>query len=283
MRTQQEMLDLILGVANNDPRIRAVILNGSRANANAPKDVYQDYDIVYVVRDIEHFTAGGSWLDVFGTRLLLQMPEAMRSPTGDGRFCWLMLFTDGNRLDLTLLPLEQPELIDKDSLSIPLLDKDGILPPFAPASDSDYRVTPPSALYYHSCCNNFWWCVQNVAKGIARDEIPYAMMMYHTIVREELHYMTSWYIGTLTGFAVSAGKMGKYFKRYLPPAYYAQYLATYSGSDPAELWAALTACCDLFAALAKAVGSHLHYGYHNAEEEGMRTYLSNVQNKVYET
>lgn len=36
MRSEQEMLDLILDTARQDERIRAVILNGSRANPNAP-------------------------------------------------------------------------------------------------------------------------------------------------------------------------------------------------------------------------------------------------------
>ena len=36
MRSEQEMLDLILSIARRDDRIRVVIMNGSRANPNAP-------------------------------------------------------------------------------------------------------------------------------------------------------------------------------------------------------------------------------------------------------
>ena len=50
MRSERQMYDLILGFAKTDERVRGVILNGSRANPNAPRDKYQDYDIVYVVR-----------------------------------------------------------------------------------------------------------------------------------------------------------------------------------------------------------------------------------------
>ena len=48
MRSEQEMYDLIVRTAGNDDRVRAVIMNGSRANPNAPRDIFQDYDIVYV-------------------------------------------------------------------------------------------------------------------------------------------------------------------------------------------------------------------------------------------
>ena len=51
MRTEQQMLDLILETARCDERIRAVIMNGSRTNPNAPRDPFQDFDIVYIVTD----------------------------------------------------------------------------------------------------------------------------------------------------------------------------------------------------------------------------------------
>ena len=47
MRTSDEIIELVLGYAANDERIRAVGLNGSRTNPNAPKDLFQDFDIVY--------------------------------------------------------------------------------------------------------------------------------------------------------------------------------------------------------------------------------------------
>jgi aminoglycoside 6-adenylyltransferase len=51
MRSEQAMLELVLKVARDDERIRAVLLNGSRANPNAPRDIFQDFDIVYLVTD----------------------------------------------------------------------------------------------------------------------------------------------------------------------------------------------------------------------------------------
>ena len=282
MRTEQEMYDLILGFAKADQRVRAVLLNGSRANPNAPRDNYQDFDIVYVVDRFEEFKADWSWLDVFGPRLIMQTPEAMRDPSGAGHFNWMMLFTDGNRLDLTLIPLSRPDLIGTDSQTVVLLDKDGILPEFPPASDRDYLPEKPSELYYTSCCNNFFWCMQNVAKGIARDELPYAMLMYHNVVREELHWMLAWYIGCRTDFQVSPGKMGKYFKQYLPPDLYAAYEQTYSDAQPARFWQAIETACALFRRTAKAVGECLGYAYNQTDDDGIMTYLRMVQAGVLE-
>ena len=52
MRSEKEMYDLILGYANADENIRAVILNGSRANPNRKPDPFNDFDIVYLVRNL---------------------------------------------------------------------------------------------------------------------------------------------------------------------------------------------------------------------------------------
>src|SRR5258706_15818602 len=111
MRGEKEMLQLILEVAQPDERVRAVILNGSRANPKAKKDIFQDFDVVYVVTESETFTRNHDWIDVFGERLILQMPEQMNLPDYDDvskiTFAYLMRFKDGNRIDLTLFPVEK--------------------------------------------------------------------------------------------------------------------------------------------------------------------------------
>ena len=52
MRSEAEMMKLILDYARANEDVRAVMMNGSRANPNAPKDLFQDYDIVFFVKDV---------------------------------------------------------------------------------------------------------------------------------------------------------------------------------------------------------------------------------------
>ena len=265
---------LILGVAQADERIRSVLLSGSRANPEAPKDCYQDYDIAFFVTDIASFYNRPDWaVEHFGRPLMMQMPEAMRGAGGDGNFFYLMLFPDGVRLDLSI---EFTPYFDDGEPAIILLDKDngaGLLPSLPPPDAGFWHIKPPIALDYMSCCNNFWWCLNNAAKGIARDELPYVMHMLNDCVRSELHDMIAWYIGTRHGFSLSVGKQGKYFRRYLPPEIYSLYEKTYSGSDYADIKASIYVMCDLFHSLALPVGAHFGFAYRQDEENGIREYL----------
>lgn len=278
MRDTKEMMELILNIAKSDEGIRGVLLNGSRANPNVAKDIYQDYDIAFIVTDVNTFTKDHSWIDIFGSRLILQMPETMRYPEGPpGCFTYLMLFTDGNRIDLSLVPTNSKVLEEYEGLTIKLLDKDGNLPEFPPPTDQEFWLKEPDELFFYSCCNNFWWCLNNVAKGIARDELAYVMNMLNLVVRPELHLMIGYYIGMKHSFNLSVGKDGKFYKHLLPQNLYQKYAATYSGSNYPDIWASIYTMCDLFHTLAIEVAKHFGFTYRQGEEDGSRIYLDMIK------
>src|SRR5512139_482712 len=116
MRREQQILDLIRETARSDDRIRAVIMNGSRANPNAPADIFQDYDIVYIVTDVASFKRDPIWIARFGELMIMQTPDDMgeQPPADDDSYAYLMQFADGNRIDLTLYPLAKLNQLGKD-------------------------------------------------------------------------------------------------------------------------------------------------------------------------
>ncbi|MDO4297224.1 MAG: aminoglycoside 6-adenylyltransferase [Lachnospiraceae bacterium] len=283
MRTEQQMYDIILKTAESDPRILAVYMNGSRVNPNVPKDIFQDYDIVYVVADTKPFYEDETWIDHFGERLYMQMPEKMDALRGrefhfDEIYGWLMQFADGNRIDLHVV---SPEYAQKDILSDKLcrilLDKEGILPAIPDATDEDYHVKKPSHEDFWCDCNNFWWCMNNVAKGLWRREIPYVMDMLNMIIRPHLVNLLSWEIGIRTNFACSVGKSGKYMYRYLERCDWEAFLKTYPDSDTEHIWQSVFVMCDLFEKTALQVADQLGYIYQREEAAASRYFLEHVK------
>ena len=279
MRSEQEMLELILDTARCDERIRAVIMNGSRANPNAPRDVFQDFDIVYLVTDLAPFRNNYEWIKRFGEIMIMQVPEDMQDPppSNDGGFAYLMQFTDGNRIDLGIYPLKKLNEIVKDSLSLLLLDKDGIIEPFAPASESDYLPKPPTAKEFFDCCNEFWWDCPYVAKGLWREEIIDARYMLDQVVREPLMKMLRWHIGVKTRFSRNPGKFGKYFKEYLEPELWMLLQETYADAGYDNTWEALFAMCNLFRRTALPISEHFGFGYPHDDDRRVSAHLEHVR------
>ncbi len=279
MRTEKEMLDLIVSTARKDDRVRAVIMNGSRVNPNAPKDFFQDYDVVYLVTEKASFLADPSWIKVFGELMILQLPDEMSDPPPEGKdyYAYLMQFADGNRIDLTLYPVEKLGLLGDDSLTLTLLDKDGILPKFDPPTEKGYLPEPPTAKKFFDCTNEFWWCSPYVAKGLWRGEIVYAKHMLDVYVREQLDKMLVWYVGLRTDYQKSPGKMGKYFEKFLEPGLWQLLLRTYADADYDRTWEAMLTMGELFRRIAIPVAEHFGFTYPAGDDQRVTAHLHHVR------
>jgi aminoglycoside 6-adenylyltransferase len=279
MRKEQEMMDLIVGLANNDARIRAVIMNGSRVNPAAPRDRFQDYDIVYVVNAVGDFIDDRSWISHFGDILIMQTPDenVLFPAETKNSFGFLMLFTDGNRIDLTFYPAGLMGDFQTDSLSLLLLDKDGIAEPFPPPSNRDYLPAPPTEKHFSDCCNEFWWVSTYIAKGLWREELSYAKSMFERPVRDMLALMLDWSIGIRTDFSADPGKLGKYYERYLEPEQWEAFVRTFPDGDYENIWQSLFVMCGLFRETAEAVADHFGYVYPVDMDTRVTAYLKQVK------
>jgi aminoglycoside 6-adenylyltransferase len=279
MRSEQEMLELIVSTAENDDRIRAVIMNGSRTNPNARQDMFQDFDIVYLVTDVGPFRNEPAWINRFGELMILQMPEAMGDPPdlSDGQYTYLMQYTDGNRIDLTLFPVAKLHEFKRESLCLLLLDKDAIFAPFPPPGESDYLPIPPTAKAFSDCCNEFWWVCPYVAKGLWREEIIYAKHMLDKVIREQLMKMLTWHLGVKTQFLRSPGKLGKHLKHYLEPELWVMLEKTYADASYESNWDSLHMMCKLFRITANQVGEHFGFDYPRDDDQKVSAHLEHVR------
>src|SRR5664279_2800051 len=131
MRSLQEIKKLFTEQALADKRIRAVLLQGSRANKNIMPDPYQDFDIFLIVDGIKSFLADHLWTNLYGEKIAWQLPDEMGlagvEKSNKIPFHYLMLFTDGTRIDLSLFPKEKMNTgFKSDSLTEVWVDKDAL-------------------------------------------------------------------------------------------------------------------------------------------------------------
>ena len=281
MRDEKEMMELILKTAREDKRIRAVYMSGSRCNPNSPRDIFQDYDIAYVVEETESFQKDPQWIDRFGKRLYMQYPEDSSFFPSDKANCygWLMQFEDGNRLDLHVQTRKRAlQEFQEDSLCKVLLDKDGILPIRLEGSDKSFLVQKPSETQFSEVCNEFWWGLNSLQKALWREEIPYAQQVMNQVLRDQLLLLLSWKIGMQTDFSCSIGKAGKYMHRWLTEEEYARYLDTYSCGNTEAMWESAERMCRFFDETAKCVAEQFHFLYNQREADASFGLFRHVRN-----
>ena len=126
METESAILNLILKIAES-LRAEAVALSGSRINPQTQEDEFQDYDVVYIVDNLEDLISDLSWLDQFGKRIIEQ------NVILGHRHFYLMLFEDGNRIDLPLCPKKHiQEWMDSEAGFRVLKDENGLFEVYPP-------------------------------------------------------------------------------------------------------------------------------------------------------
>lgn len=263
-RSEAQMLRLILQTAKS-LKVEAVAMSGSRTDTKAPKDEFQDYDVVYVVDDLDNLTSDLSWLDQFGTRIIEQ-----HNVLGNRRL-YLMLFEDGNRIDLTLCPTEYiQEWVDSEAGFTVLEDKKGLFEPYFP-SPQRFWTSPASAIDFEKACNEFWWVSAYVVKGICRKQAIYATDHLYGICQQELLKVLAWRVAADKG-TIDIGKNYKYLFNYLPAEKEKEFSNLLDFSSLDKITQSLYATMELFHQEAQILAPKMRFDYDMEVAEKMIQY-----------
>ena len=258
------MLDLILQTAKT-LQVKAVAMSGSRTNPKAPKDEFQDYDVVYVVDDLDNLTSDLSWLDYFGKRIIEQ--EVVL----DHRRLYLMLFEDGNRIDLTLCPKEHiKEWVDSEAGFTVLEDPEHLFEPYSQNLER-YWTSPATETNFVKSCNEFWWVSAYVVKGICRKQVIYATDHLYGICQQELLKILAWQVASDRG-KVDIGKNYKYLFQYLPAEKEKEFTALLDFFDQKSLTKSLFSTMNFFHKEAQAFSLKTGFHYDKVTAEKMIEY-----------
>ena len=263
-RSQEQMLRLILQTAKS-LQIDAVALSGSRTNQKIQTDEFQDYDVVYVVDDLDTLTRDLAWLDQFGKRIIEQ------EVTLGHRRLYLMLFEDGNRIDLTLCPKDHiQEWVESEADFTVLEDPKSLFVPHSP-SPQRFWISPASETDFEKSCNEFWWVSAYVVKGICRKQIIYATDHLYGICQQELLKILAWQVASDRG-TVDIGKNYKYLFNYLLSEKEKEFSALLDFSSLDKITQSLFATMQLFHQEAQYLAQKMDFNYDREMAEKMIDY-----------
>ncbi len=264
MRTDTEMMNLILQIAES-LQVEAVALSGSRVDIHSLRDEFQDYDVVYIVENLNDLLSDLSWLDQFGMRLIEQ-----HNVLGHRRL-YLMLFEDGNRIDLTLCPKEHiQEWVHSEANFKVIKDDKGLFDSYIP-STKRYWTCPPTEEEFATSCNEFWWVSTYVVKAIRRNQLIYATNHLYGICQQELLKVLAWQVASDREI-VDIGKNYKYLFNYLPAEKEKELSNLLDFSSLDKITQSLLATLNVFHREAQSLAKKMGFDYDRDEAENMIAY-----------
>lgn len=274
-----DLLRRLVAFAEGDENIRAVLLEGSRADPHGTIDKWSDYDVAFVTRSNEPYLRAewfAGFVSQFGEVLLAQTPDdpALFDDAHDPleHYAYLTQYADGLRLDLTFETVAYVRGVTLESATAVLVDKDGQFAHVDP-SDRDYWVKLPGGGAFHWCCNEFWWTAPYVAKAVARGQTIAALELLGKVVRPQFAQMLTWLAGANGGPATTVGKHGTDVGAHVPAELYGALLASYPRADLAEIRFALDELVRAFPSVAQGVANALGYVYDAREGERASAFL----------
>ena len=263
-RSEAQMLRLILQTAET-LQVEAVAMSGSRTDTKAPKDEFQDYDVVYVVENLDELISDLSWINQFGKRMIEQEVRL------GNRCLFLMLFEDGNRIDLTLCPKEYiKEWVESEADFTVLEDPKGLFVPYSP-NPQRYWTSLASQIDFEKACNEFWWVSAYVVKGICRKQLLYATDHLYGICHQELLKVLAWQVASDKG-TVDIGKNYKYLFNYLSAEKEKQFSNLLDFSSVEKITQSLFSTMNLFHREAQFLAKHMSFHYDKEVAEKMIEY-----------
>ena len=217
------------------------------------------------VDDLDYLMSDLFWLNQFGERIIEQ------EVTLGHRRLFLMLFEDGNRIDLTLCPKGYiQEWVDSEAGFTVLVDDKGLFESYS-SSPERFWIQPASETDFKKACNEFWWVSAYVVKGICRKQVIYATDHLYGICQQELLKVLAWQVASDRG-AVDIGKNYKYLFNYLPSEKEKDFSNLLDFSSLDKIIQSLFATMQLFHQEAQKLAQKMGFDYDREVAEKMIEY-----------
>ena len=285
MRSETEITENVLNVAEKDEAVRAVIRTDL-----LPKRKYGYYNFYFVVNDTEKYDSD-IFENCFGERIMLyrgdkNYPELFPNNTK----AHLMVFRDGTTIAITIMHKDafleryngekNRENVWIGDTYQKILDKDGMLPEIERLDETQtYFEGTPSEEEFAGICNEFWWVLKTFAEYTLRKELPSAMFYLNISVRDLLHRMIKWYIYLKAGQAVDMGILDSNMEKLLDEDMFSLYKQTYPAAEYDQMWEAFDAVAQLWHLTGKDVAELCGYVYPEDTETEMMRLISTLRDE----
>jgi len=284
MRTEREIIDRVLALAEDDDGVRAVI----RTDLLPVRAYLHSCNFIFVVNDIDRYDG-----DVFryslGERILLFRADRRYPELFPGAKAHLMVFGDGATIVIQAMGRdaflervnadhEQRDVWIGETFQ-KLLDKDGLLTMEDRLEEGQALCSEiPTEAAFTGACDEFWWVMKTFAEYTLRRELPAAMYYLNVSVRDLMNRMLRWHIVLRAGQPVDMGILDSHLEQLLDKDLFRLYQATYPDAQYPRIWEAFGAAARLWHEAGSRVAKQCGFEYPRETEENMLAFIRNLGN-----
>ncbi|WP_225046810.1 aminoglycoside 6-adenylyltransferase [Lacticaseibacillus kribbianus] len=244
-------LDRIIALAEADANVVAIGTEGSSNNPDFHADPWVDLDVSIFVTDPAQ-ADGNWWIHQLGEPTLVQhlANEALFGAASHIWDTYLTRYSGARRVDLKIAPAEDIAVyLADDKLNALVWKREAGRLQKASTDASSHWVAVPDQVALNACANEFYWCLGNVVKGVARGNLMYANEMFNRNARPMLIDMLAYRETAKDHGRFDAGVCGKYTWDRLTEAERTALAATYQQGDLGAIAASIQAALTLFSAV----------------------------------
>lgn len=288
IKSQEQIINMIVNWAVQTANIRAVILAGEHGNHQINSNPLATYHFQCIVNELNTMIWQEEWLQTFGEPLTTLQHIRHHSVTGAVACTQNVLYTDGIEIEFQIYPVSEWEnQIDNESSSttIPgyqvLLDKDHrIQDSIVVPEQQSVRLNKPVRHEYEQIQHEFWWYCMQTAKSLLQQQMLLAKYQLDHILRiRYLEKMLDWYAGSQHQWDIMYHHDRVGYRQQLEPELAQALVQTYAGNHVEENWNSLLHMIHLFRTLSVYVAEVTGYTYDHEQDQRMITYLHQLKNK----
>jgi aminoglycoside 6-adenylyltransferase len=218
--TPMELLEAaVADWAEEREDVRAVLVVGSQARAEAPADRWSDLDLGLIVDDPARYLEDRNWLAEFGTPVLTFL-----EPTFEGSRERRVLYETGEDVDFVVLPPSAVERLPTmpgaaESLARGyrvLVDRIGLEEQIAALVATAAAPAPPSQVAFTELANDFWYHALWIARKLRRGEVYTAVACLDGYLKWRLVTLLGWHARAVDP-SVDTWHEGRFLERWADP------------------------------------------------------------------